>query len=186
MKQNKIREILSDHPIIPVVTFTNLDEVAPMMKKLKSKNIHCIEITLRTPIAFDAILLAKEKFGNDMRIGMGTIVSKDQINKAIELKIDFMVSPGISTPLVPYLEDSAIAFIPGVATPSDIILGLQLGWDTFKFFPAHIFGGLQALKTYGQVFPQIKFCPTGGITEETYKSYLELENVISIGGSWLK
>ena len=97
-----------------------------------------------------------------------------------------MVSPGISTPLVPYLEDSEIAFIPGVATPSDIILGLQLGWDTFKFFPAHIFGGLQALKTYGQVFPQIKFCPTGGITEETYKSYLELENVISIGGSWLK
>lgn len=117
---------------------------------------------------------------------MGTIVSKDQIAKAIELKVDFLVSPGLISGLASDFEDSGIPFILGVSTPSDIINGIQFGWDTFKFFPAHLFGGLNALKTYGQVFPQIKFCPTGGITEESYQSYLALENVISIGGSWLK
>ena len=186
MKQNNIREVLSHHPIIPVINFNDIDEVIPMIEKLKAKNIYCIEITLRTPIAFDAIRLAKEKFGSEITIGMGTIVSKDQIAKAIELKVDFLVSPGLSSGLASHFEDSGISFILGVATPSDIIKGIQFGWDTFKFFPAHLFGGLNALKTYGQVFPQIKFCPTGGITEDSYQSYLALENVISIGGSWLK
>jgi 2-dehydro-3-deoxyphosphogluconate aldolase / (4S)-4-hydroxy-2-oxoglutarate aldolase len=186
MKQNNIREVLSHHPIIPVINFNDIDEVIPMIEKLKAKDIFCIEITLRTPIAFDAIRLTKEKFGTEFTVGMGTIVSKDQIAKAIELKVDFLVSPGLNSGLASHFEDSGIPFILGVATPSDIINGIQFGWDTFKFFPAHLFGGLNALKTYGQVFPQIKFCPTGGITEETYKSYLELENVISIGGSWLK
>ena len=186
MKQNNIRGVLAQHKIIPVVTFSNLDQVAPMIEKLKSKNIHCIEITLRTPIAYEAIQFAKENFGSEMTIGMGTIISKAQIGKAIELGVDFLVSPGISSPLAPYFNDSKLAFIPGVATPSDIILGIQLGWDTFKFFPAHLFGGIHALKTYGQVFPEIKFCPTGGVNEETYSSFLELKNVISVGGSWMQ
>ena len=186
MKQNNIREVLSHHPIIPVINFNDIDEVIPMIEKLKAKNIFCIEITLRTPIAFDAIRLAKETFGSEITIGMGTIVSKDQISKAIELKVDFLVSPGLTISLASHFEDSGIPFILGVATPSDIINGIQFGWDTFKFFPAHLFGGLNALKTYGQVFPQIKFCPTGGITEDSSQSYLALENVISIGGSWLK
>ncbi len=186
MKQNNIREVLSHHPIIPVINFNDIDEVIPMIEKLKAKNIFCIEITLRTPIALDAIRLAKETFGSEITIGMGTIVSKDQIAKAIELKVDFLVSPGLTISLASHFEDSGIPFILGVATPSDIINGIQFGWDTFKFFPAHLFGGLNALKTYGQVFPQIKFCPTGGITEDSSQSYLALENVISIGGSWLK
>jgi 2-dehydro-3-deoxyphosphogluconate aldolase/(4S)-4-hydroxy-2-oxoglutarate aldolase len=186
MKQNNIREVLSHHPIIPVINFNDIDEVIPMIEKLKAKNIYCIEITLRTPIAFDAILLAKETFGKDISIGVGTTVSKEQIAKAKELNVDFLVSPGLATSLASHFEDSGIPFIVGVATPSDIINGLQFGWDTFKFFPAHLFGGLNALKTYGQVFPQIKFCPTGGITEDSCQSYLALENVISIGGSWLK
>ena len=186
MKQNNIREVLSHHPIIPIVNFTNLDDVIPMIEKLKAKNIYCIEITLRTPIAFEAIRITKEKFGKDMSIGVGTIVSEEQIAKAKELNVDFLVSPGLSSGLASHFEDSGIPFILGVATPSDIINGIQFGWDTFKFFPAHLFGGLNALKTYGQVFPNIKFCPTGGITEDSYQSYLALENVISIGGSWLK
>ena len=92
---------------------------------------------------------------------------------------------GINEKLAPHFEGSQIPFIPGIATPSEIILGKQLGWDTFKFFPAHLFGGIKSLKTYGQVFPDVKFCPTGGINEETYPSYLELQNVISVGGSWV-
>jgi 2-dehydro-3-deoxyphosphogluconate aldolase/(4S)-4-hydroxy-2-oxoglutarate aldolase len=121
-----------------------------------------------------------------MDIGVGTLVTNEQIEKAAELGVDFMVSPGISKALAPTFESCGIPFIPGVATPSEIITGLELGWDTFKFFPAHLFGGLDALKTYGQVFPQVKFCPTGGIKADTYEQYLSLSNVISVGGSWLQ
>jgi 2-dehydro-3-deoxyphosphogluconate aldolase/(4S)-4-hydroxy-2-oxoglutarate aldolase len=185
MKQNNIREVLSHHPIIPIVNFSNLDDVIPMIEKLKAKNIYCIEITLRTPIAFDAIRIAKETFGKEMSIGVGTIVSKEQIAKAKELNVDFLVSPGLATSLASHFEDSGIPFIVGVATPSDIINGLQFGWDTFKFFPANLFGGLNALKTYGQVFPQVKFCATGGITEETHADYLAMDNIIAVGGSWI-
>jgi 2-dehydro-3-deoxyphosphogluconate aldolase/(4S)-4-hydroxy-2-oxoglutarate aldolase len=116
---------------------------------------------------------------------MGTVVSVSQIDKAVELGIDFMVSPGLNASLAPAFESSGIAFIPGVVTPSEIIEGLQFGWDTFKFFPANLFGGLAALKAYGQVFPAVKFCPTGGIIEETHPDYLALDNIISVGGSWM-
>jgi 2-dehydro-3-deoxyphosphogluconate aldolase/(4S)-4-hydroxy-2-oxoglutarate aldolase len=186
MKQNNIRAILEKHPIIPVVTFNELSEVVPQLEKLESQGVSCIEITLRTPISFDAIAEAKRAFGKRIDIGVGTLVTNEQIEKAAELNVDFMVSPGISKSLAPTFESCGIPFIPGVATPSEIITGLELGWDTFKFFPAHLFGGLDALKTYGQVFPQVKFCPTGGIKAETYEHYLKLSNVISVGGSWLQ
>jgi len=160
--------------------------VVPQLEKLESQGVSCIEITLRTPISFDAIAEANRTFGQRMDIGVGTLVTNEQIEKAAELAVDFMVSPGISKALAPTFQSCGIPFIPGVATPSEIITGLELGWDTFKFFPAHLFGGLDALKTYGQVFPQVKFCPTGGIKAETYEHYLKLSNVISVGGSWLQ
>ncbi|MFN5418140.1 MAG: bifunctional 4-hydroxy-2-oxoglutarate aldolase/2-dehydro-3-deoxy-phosphogluconate aldolase [Flavobacteriia bacterium] len=183
--QNNIRQVLSQHPVIPVVTFNNLNEVEPMVERLVKQNIRCIEITLRTDVAFDAIQKTKEEFGKEISVGMGTIVNTFQIDKAVEIGIDFMVSPGISPALFSAFEASKIAFIPGVSTPSEIILGLQQNWDTFKFFPAHLFGGLEALKTYGQVFPHVKFCPTGGISEATHQEYLALGNIISVGGSWM-
>lgn len=186
MTQNNIREVLVKHLVIPVVTFTNLNEVDAKMAMLLKNDVKCIEITLRTPVAYDAIQKVKEDYGDQFTVGMGTVVLEQQIHKAIELQVDFMVSPGLNNDLAQSFIDSKIAFIPGVATPSDIINGLQFGWDTFKFFPAFLFGGVDALKTYGQVFPNVKFCPTGGITEETYRDYLALENVIAVGGSWIK
>lgn len=185
-KQNNIREVLANHPIIPVVTFTKLDEIDAKMEVLLRNNVKCIEITLRTPVAYDAIQKVKERYGNEITVGMGTVVLEAQIHKAMELQVDFMVSPGLHGGLAEQLMASKIAFIPGVATPSDIITGLQYEWDTFKFFPAFLFGGVEALKTYGQVFPHLKFCPTGGLTKESYLDYLALENVISVGGSWIK
>ena len=185
-KQNNIREVLAKHPIIPVVTFTKLDEIDAKLEVLLRNNVKCIEITLRTPVAYDAIQKVKEDYGDQFTVGMGTVVLEQQIRKAIELQVDFMVSPGLHGGLAEQLMASKIAFIPGVATPSDIITGLQYEWDTFKFFPAFLFGGVEALKTYGQVFPHLKFCPTGGLTKESYLDYLALENVISVGGSWLK
>lgn len=185
MKQNNIRGILEKHPIIPVVTINNEAEVEGIIKKLQDNGISCIEITLRTDYALSAIKLIKATYGEEISVGVGTVVTKDQIDAIKALEVDFIVSPGINASLGEYLIDSGIPFIPGVATPSDIILGMQMGWDTFKFFPANLFGGIEALKTYGQVFPSVKFCPTGGITGDTYSSFLDLTNVISVGGSWM-
>ena len=185
MSQNGIRTLLSQNPLIPVVTFSSIKEIDDAVQIFDKKGIRCMEITLRTSFAFEAIEYAKKTYGNSFSVGVGTVVTRQQIQKASALEVDFMVSPGISKELAPYLEQSQIPFIPGVATPSEIIQGIQYNWDTFKFFPAHLYGGIPALKTFGQVFPNIKFCPTGGIKEETHKEYLALENVISVGGSWM-
>jgi 2-dehydro-3-deoxyphosphogluconate aldolase/(4S)-4-hydroxy-2-oxoglutarate aldolase len=185
MIQNNIQYILANHPIVPVVTIHSEDEIDGIIKSLISKNIFCIEVTLRTDFAFQALEIIKAKYGNQIAVGVGTVVNKTQIQKVKEIGVDFIVSPGISPALANDLNDSGIAFIPGVATPSDIIAGIQLGWNVFKFFPANLFGGIGALKTYGQVFPSITFCPTGGIDGNTYEEYLKLQNVVSVGGSWM-
>ena len=185
MKQNNIRKTLQEHPIIPVVSFNRLEEVQPTVELLINKGINCIEITLRNELAFSCIQAAKALNIEGFDVGIGTVVSEEQIRQAVEIGVDFMVSPGINKNLSNALMNSGIPFIPGVATPSEIILGMELGWDTFKFFPANLFGGIKALKTYGNVFPNILFCPTGGIAEDTHQNYLELSNVISVGGSCL-
>lgn len=185
MIQNNIRAVLEKNSLIPVVTFNSLEEVNPMIENLLSKNIHCIEITLRTPIAFDAIELAVKNFGDKIDVGIGTIINEKQIQKAVDLKVKFMVSPGLNAAIFDALENSKVAFIPGVATPSEIMTGIAKGWDTFKFFPANLFGGKDAIKAYGQLFPNVKFCPTGGINKDTFQEYLDLKNVICVGGSWM-
>ena len=185
MSQHHIREVLQKHKLIPVVTFHTMEDVIPMAEKLINQDIRCMEITLRTPIAWEAISILSKEIGHRVDIGVGTILSAEQIEKCQELNVKFMVSPGFNPDLARAFMQSNIAFIPGVATPSEIMQAKGLGWDTFKFFPANLFGGINALKTYGQLFPDVKFCPTGGIDEITYTDYLTLENVISVGGSWM-
>lgn len=185
MKQNNIRKILKANPVIPVVSFNSIEEVEPAINLLIGKGINCIEITLRNDNAFSCVKAAKKLNISGFHVGIGTIVSEEQIKQVADIAVDFMVSPGMNKNLSNTFNNSGIPFIPGIATPSEIILGMELGWDTFKFFPANLFGGTKALKTYGSVFPNVLFCPTGGISEDSYKSYLELSNVISVGGSWL-
>jgi 2-dehydro-3-deoxyphosphogluconate aldolase / (4S)-4-hydroxy-2-oxoglutarate aldolase len=185
MIQNNIEQILRENPIIPVVTFNSVNEVDGVIEKLLSKNIKCIEVTLRTDAAVDSIAYIKQKYASKITVGMGTVTNIQHVKNAQELHVDFMVSPGISRTLTAAFERSYIPYIPGVSTPSEIIKAINQGFDVLKFFPANLFGGIEALKTYGQVFPNVKFCPTGGINESTYKSYLELNNVIAVGGSWM-
>ena len=183
--QNNIESILKKNSIIPVVTINDMNEIVPTINFILDKNIRCIEVTLRTNIAFEAIEFIKKKYGNKICLGVGTVINIEQINRAIKIGVDFIVSPGISEELTRELINSKIPFIPGIATPSDIILGLGMGLSFFKFFPANLFGGIPALKTYQFVFPNVSFCPTGGIDEESYLEYLKLENVLSVGGSWM-
>jgi 2-dehydro-3-deoxyphosphogluconate aldolase / (4S)-4-hydroxy-2-oxoglutarate aldolase len=184
MKQNNIERILTENPIVPVVTFHSVKEVDDVIEKLLHKEISCIEVTLRTDAALECIAYIKQQYA-EITVGMGTVINTQQVKEAMDLKVDFMVSPGLSRNLADAFNQSSIAFVPGVATPSEIINAIDLGFEVLKFFPANLFGGIAALKTYGQVFPKVKFCPTGGISEDTYKNYLELNNVIAVGGSWM-
>ena len=184
MLQNNIEAILKANPLIPVVTIENLDQVDEVYEKLSSQGINCIEITLRTEIAWEAIALFKERHP-DFQVGVGTIISSEDILKCVKLKVDFMVSPGLTASMIQQFDFSGIPFLPGVSTPSEIIRGIDMGWRVFKFFPADLFGGAKALKVYGNIFKDVSFCPTGGINKENFQEYLELKNVIAVGGSWL-
>ena len=181
LKNNKANELiwLLEHPNTYTAGTSYSDN------EILDKNIKCIEVTLRTKVAFEAIEFIKKNYGNKICVGVGTVINIEQIHRLEKIGVDFIVSPGITKELAKELLISKIPFIPGISTPSDIILGLSMGLRFFKFFPANLFGGIPALKTYQYVFPNVVFCPTGGINEDSYLEYLELENVLSVGGSWM-
>ena len=185
MVQNNIEKILKNNPLIPVATITDLSQVDIFYEKLKAQGIHCIEITLRSDVAWEAIALFKERYGHEFDVGVGTIVSPDDILHCVKHQIDFMVSPGLTSSMIQQFDFSGIPFLPGASTPSEIIRGIDMGWSYFKFFPANLFGGSKALKTYSGIFKDVRFCPTGGINAENHQDYLALNNVLSVGGSWL-
>jgi 2-dehydro-3-deoxyphosphogluconate aldolase / (4S)-4-hydroxy-2-oxoglutarate aldolase len=184
-KQFGIRSILRGNQFIPIINFNDLSTVEKTINHLISNEITCLEITLRSDIAWDAIELAMKIKPKNFKIGVGTVTSVTHLEKCKSLNIDFIVSPGLSPELRIALNDYEIPFLPGVMTPSDIISGLEQNWDTFKLFPFNLAGGMKALSTYNSVFPEVKFCPTGGVNELNCKDCLEFDNVISVGGSWL-
>lgn len=185
MGQNNIREILSNHPIIPVVKIDSIEDVIPCIKKLISKGINCIEITLRTDCAVKAIRMAKHHYGNKFSVGAGTVINKNQIDEVIEAGADFIVLPGLFPELKVKLDQCNTPFLPGVMTASEIMQAMDYGWDTFKLFPVNLVGGLTGIKTFATVFPSLKFCPTGGINKDNFNDYLSNNSVISVGGSWV-
>lgn len=183
--QNNIQDILASNPKIPVVTFHKLDQVAPILNTLIAKNIHCIEITLRTPIAAEAIKHCQTIAPEGFSIGVGTILEKQQVQLCQDLGVDFMVSPGSTPALIQQMQASGIPYLPGVMTPSEILNAVAENCYYLKLFPFNIAGGAKSLKTYANVFPEVQFCPTGGVNADNFQSLLDLKNVLSVGGSWL-
>lgn len=184
--QNNIRELLLGHDLIPVITFNEGDDVLAFMKFLIQRDIKCIEVTLRTQAGMKAIELLRKEMPEEILIGAGTVVSKEQINQLKAIGTDFLVSPGLTNSLQEAMQTSALPYLPGVSTPTEIMNAMELGLETLKFFPANLFGGQSALKTYGNLFPKIQFCPTGGVNENTKDEYLSLSNVFAVGGSWFQ
>ena len=166
-------------------TINSEEEIDGIIKSLLAKDIKCIEVTLRTEFALKAIEIIRLKYQDEITLVVDTVINKSQVDQIHAIGIDFIVNPGLNVNLSKHIMRAGIPFIPGVTTPSEIILALENGWDTLKFFPANLFGGIKAIQTYGAVFPQVKFCPTGGVNQDTYCDYLNLENVISVGGSWM-
>ncbi len=177
-------KILNAGPVMPVMVIQNLDDAVPLAKALVAGGIKVLEITLRTPIALDAIRLISSQV-NEALVGAGTITSPEQLQAAEDAGAVFAISPGLTPKLLTAAMAGTIALIPGVATLSELMFGMEYGLDHFKFFPAEAAGGIPMLKSIAGPIPQVTFCPTGGISPENYNAYLQLKNVACVGGSWL-
>jgi 2-dehydro-3-deoxyphosphogluconate aldolase/(4S)-4-hydroxy-2-oxoglutarate aldolase len=171
-------------PVIPVVVLEDAGQAVPLARTLVDAGLPAIELTLRTPAALEAIeRIASEV--PDAWVGAGTVTSPGQADDALAAGAQFLVSPGATPRLLDALEESDVPFLAGVATASELMALLERGITTAKFFPAEAAGGVPALRALAGPFPQMRFCPTGGIDAANAPSYLAQANVACVGGSWM-
>ena len=176
--------LLNRVPVIPVVVLHDLSHAVPVARALVEGGLPVIELTLRTPVALDAIeAIATEV--PEILVGAGTIVAPHQAKDALSAGAQFLVSPGTTEVLAAAMADTGLPHLPGAATVSEVLRLLELGYEEMKFFPAEASGGVDFLKSISSPVPQARFCPTGGITSSSASSYLSLPNVGCVGGSWL-
>ncbi len=168
---------------IPVVVIKELPQVDKILPALKANGINCAEITFRTACAKEAIEMAAKNYP-DMSIGAGTVINKAQCLEALEAGAEFIVSPGLSREVALLCKERNIPYYPGCVTPTEIMEALDLGITTVKFFPANVYGGLNALKALAAPFPQIKFIPTGGVDRSNIDEFLAFDKIAAIGGSF--
>jgi 2-dehydro-3-deoxyphosphogluconate aldolase/(4S)-4-hydroxy-2-oxoglutarate aldolase len=179
-----LRSILARAPVIPVLTIERLEDAAPLARALSAGGLSVLEVTLRTPVALQAIE-AMRKAVPEAIVGVGTLTSADDFARAGDAGAQFGVSPGLTQSLADAARTASFPLLPGIMTPTDLIAGMHWGFDTFKLFPAQQAGGIGMLKALGAPFPEIRFCPTGGITRASAPEYLALPNVVCVGGSWV-
>ncbi|GAA6832813.1 bifunctional 4-hydroxy-2-oxoglutarate aldolase/2-dehydro-3-deoxy-phosphogluconate aldolase [Helicobacter pylori] len=182
--QDKIIEILQISPIVPVVVIENIKDAVPLAQSLIEGGIHIIEVTLRSSCALEAIELIAKNVPK-MRVGAGTILNPTQLEQAQNRGAEFLISPGLTIKLLEYAKKKDMPLIPGVSSSSEVMQALELGYNALKFFPAEYCGGVKLLNAFNGPFKGVKFCPTGGISADNMRSYLNLENVLCVGGSWL-
>jgi 2-dehydro-3-deoxyphosphogluconate aldolase/(4S)-4-hydroxy-2-oxoglutarate aldolase len=178
-----IAEIMQTSPVIPVIVIDEVDHAVPLAEALVAGGLRVLEVTLRTPAAILAIREMSQVPG--AIVGAGTVLNPEQLDRALAAGSEFIVSPGLTEPLGRAAVDSGVPFLPGVATSGEIMRGLDLGLTHFKFFPAVAAGGIPALKAIGGPFADVRFCPTGGITEASAPEWLSLDQVLCVGGSWI-
>ncbi len=171
-------------PVIPVIVINNLDHAVPLAGALLDAGINVLEITLRTEVALEAIHQINQAFPHAL-VGAGTVKNASDLKQCRQAGAKFALSPGMTQPLLQAGKESTIPLIPGVASASELMEGLEEGYRYFKFFPAESLGGVGALKALSGPFPEAHFCPTGGIHQENAPAYLTLPNVLCVGGSWL-
>ena len=181
---SSIKSILSLSPVMPVLTINKVENVDYLFEALIKGNLKTVEITLRTDCALKVIEIASKKFPS-LEIGAGTVLNETDLQAVKDAGASFAVSPGITTTLAKKAVEINFPFLPGISNSSDIMKLLDLGYKSFKFFPAQAAGGLNYLKSLSGPFPNIVFCPTGGINEENAIQWLNQKNVICVGGSWI-
>jgi 2-dehydro-3-deoxyphosphogluconate aldolase/(4S)-4-hydroxy-2-oxoglutarate aldolase len=177
-----IDQIMRSAPVIPVLVLEEKMDWAALAETFVSAGLPVLEITMRTPLALESIREMAKVRG--AIVGAGTVLNERQLGEAVDAGSQFIVSPGLTEPLGKAVLQSGVAFLPGIANAGDIMRGLDLGLERFKFFPAEASGGIPALKALAGPFGNIRFCPTGGIRPETARDWLALDPVLCVGGTW--
>lgn len=177
-------QLFAQGPVVPVLVIDNVEDALPIANALLAADIKVLEVTLRTTAALDVI---KEIADNlpEAIVGAGTVTNRELLQRSRDAGAKFAISPGLTKDLLKAGNEGDIALIPGISSISELMDGIDYGYDHFKFFPAEASGGVKAIKSIGGPFPQIKFCPTGGINLSNINNYLALNNVACCGGSWL-
>jgi len=183
-KQKQVESTLRLAPVVPVVIIDDVRHAVPMARALVAGGIPSIEVTLRTPAALDAIKAIADEVEGAV-IGVGTVLSAKDLRAAYKAGAKFAVSPGVSPGLLDAADDSELPLLPGAATASEVMTLLERGYRFLKLFPAVPVGGQKLLGAWASPLPQVKFCPTGGISLSSAPDFLSLPNVICVGGSWL-
>lgn len=178
-----IDAIMRTAPVIPVIVIEDEAHAVPLAAALVAGGLRVLEVTLRTPAALPAIRAMKQVEG--AIVGAGTVTNPRELDAALDAGSEFIVSPGLTDPLGKAAIASGVPFLPGIATAGDIMRGLDLGLDRFKFFPAMAAGGLPALKALAAPFANVRFCPTGGISLDNAAEWLAFDPVLCVGGSWV-
>jgi 2-dehydro-3-deoxyphosphogluconate aldolase/(4S)-4-hydroxy-2-oxoglutarate aldolase len=177
-------DLLTLSPVIPVVVVDDVADAAPLAEALLSGGIRVIELTLRTPVALEAIASVRRAVPGIV-LGAGTVTSPEQAAQAAEAGASFLVTPGTTDAVLDACTATGLPFLPGASTVSEAMRLAERGLTALKFFPAEAAGGVDYLKSIGGPLPGLRFCPTGGITPSNAPSYLALPNVGCVGGSWL-
>lgn len=182
--QKQLAQVLEQAGVVPVLVIENAKDALPLAQALVEGGLNVLEITLRT----EAALAAVEEIAKhlpDAHVGTGTVLTAADVQRSVDAGATFMVSPGATEALLDAADNSAVPLLPGAANPSEVMRLLERGYHYQKFFPAEAAGGVPMLKSIGGPLPQVKFCPTGGVSPSNAASYLALPNVVCVGGSWM-
>jgi 2-dehydro-3-deoxyphosphogluconate aldolase/(4S)-4-hydroxy-2-oxoglutarate aldolase len=179
-----VQNMLAGNPVIPVITLDQVEDAVPLANALVAGGLKVLEVTLRTEAAVEGIRQIIQHVP-DAIVGTGTVCSEEQIKLSEDLGCQFMISPGATDKLLSIGSQSSVPFLPGISTVSELMRGMEYGLENFKFFPAEAAGGAPVMKAMAGPFPNIKFCPTGGIGLGNAMDYLALPNVMCVGGSWI-
>jgi 2-dehydro-3-deoxyphosphogluconate aldolase / (4S)-4-hydroxy-2-oxoglutarate aldolase len=183
-RDDSLMQILKTSPIIPVITIERASDAVPLAQALLKGGIGTIEIALRTPASADAARAIIDRVP-DMSVGVGTVLTPQSLAEARAMGARYALSPGATPELLEAAAAGDFPYIPGVATASDVMAAVTRGFSILKFFPAENAGGIAALRALAGPFPSTRFCPTGGINERNFRTWLAEPNVVAIGGSWL-
>lgn len=180
----QLRAMLRRSPVIPVLTVTRVEHAAPLAEALFAGGLSVLEVTLRSPVALD-VITAMRRAVPDAIVGVGTLVRAEQFAQAADAGAQFGVSPGLTAALAAASATVPYPLLPGIMTPSELLAAKALGFSTCKLFPAQQAGGVGMLKALHAVFPDVAFCPTGGVSRQNAAEFLAQPNVLCVGGSWL-
>ncbi|WP_432698128.1 bifunctional 4-hydroxy-2-oxoglutarate aldolase/2-dehydro-3-deoxy-phosphogluconate aldolase [Marinobacterium sp. YM272] len=180
----QVDAVLNTSPIMPVLVIERVEDAVPLAKALKAGGLRVLEVTLRTPAALDAIRAIAAEV-DDVIVGAGTVTRVEELALVQQAGGTFAISPGATAALLKAGMEWELPYLPAISTVSELMSGLEAGYSAFKFFPAEASGGTAALKSFAGPFPDVRFCPTGGIGPKNYLDYLKLPNVSCVGGSWV-